>query len=40
MKLFGQGQGGGRMLDVDGQRGWVVLKIRQFSRTSYYNVPK
>ena len=31
LKLDAQGQGGGKILDVDGQRGWGVLKIRQFS---------
>ena len=30
-----QGQGGGRILDTDGQGGWGVLKIGQFSWTSY-----
>ena len=31
LKLDVQGQGGGRILDVDGHGGWVVLKIGQFS---------
>ena len=35
LKLDVQGQGGGKVLDVDGQRGWEVLKIRQFLWTSY-----
>ena len=39
MKLDFQGQGGGRILDVDGQGGWVVLKIGQFSWTSYVYHP-
>ena len=30
-----QGQVGGNILDVDGHGGWGVLKIRQFSWTSY-----
>ena len=35
LKLDVQGQGGGRIFDVDGQGGWGVLKIGQFSWTSY-----
>ena len=36
LKLDVQGQrgGGGRILDVDGQGGWEVLKNGQFSWTS------
>ena len=34
LKLGVQGQGGGRILDVDGQGGWGVLKTGQFSWTS------
>ena len=33
LKLDVQGQGGGTILDLDGQEGWGVLKIRQFSWT-------
>ena len=36
LKLDVQGRGGGNILDIEGQRGWGVLKIRQFSWTSYY----
>ena len=39
LKLDIQGQGYGKMLDVDGQGGWGVLKIRQFSWTSYVHHP-
>ena len=35
LKLDVQGQGRGRIFDVDGQVGWTVLKIGQFSGTSY-----
>ena len=35
LKLDVQRQGGGRILDVDGQRGWRVLKIAHISWTSY-----
>ena len=35
LKLDVQGQGSRIILDVDAQRGWGVLKIRQFSWTSY-----
>ena len=31
LNLDVQGQGDGRILDVDGQGGWGVLKIGQFS---------
>ena len=31
LKLDVQDQGGGRILDVDGQGGWGVLKSGQFS---------
>ena len=31
LKLDVQGQSSGRILDVDGQVGWGVLKIGQFS---------
>ena len=34
-KLDVQRQGSGRILDVDGQRGWRVLKIAHISWTSY-----
>ena len=39
LKLDVQGQGIGRILDVDGQGGWGVLKTRQFSWTSYMYHP-
>ena len=39
LKLDVQGQGGGRILDVDRQEGWGVLKIVQFSWTSYVYHP-
>ena len=39
LKLDVQGQGGGRILDVDGQRGWGVLKTEQFLLTSYVYHP-
>ena len=39
LKLDVQGQVGERILDVDGQGGWGVLKIRQFSWTSYLYCP-
>ena len=41
LELGVQGQGVGRILDVDGQGGWGggVLKIGQFSRTSYVYYP-
>ena len=39
LKLDVQGQGGGRILDVDGQEGWGVLKIGQFLWTSYVYCP-
>ena len=35
LKLNVEVPGGGRILDVDGQGGWGVLKIGQFSWTSY-----
>ena len=35
LKLDVTDEGDRKMLDVDGQGGWVVLKIRQFSWTSY-----
>ena len=35
LKLDIQSQGSGRILDVDGQGGLGVLKIEQFSWTSY-----
>ena len=35
LKLDVQGQGGGKMWDVDGQGEWGVLKVRSFSWTSY-----
>ena len=35
MKLDVQGQGRGRIFDVDGQVEWKVLKIGQFSGTLY-----
>ena len=35
LKLDVQGQWRGRIFDVDGQVGWRVLKIGQFSGTSY-----
>ena len=35
LKLEVQSQGNGKILDVDGHVGWGVLKIRQFSWTSY-----
>ena len=35
LKLDVQGQRGGRILDVDGQGGWGVLKIGQVSLTPY-----
>ena len=34
LKMDVQSQGGGGILDVDGQVGWAVLKIGQFSWTS------
>ena len=40
LKLDVQGQGDGKMFDVDGQAGWGVLKIRQFLWTSYVYRPK
>ena len=42
LKLDIQVQGGGRILDVDGQNGWEVLKIGQFSWMSYvyHIIPK
>ena len=39
LELEVQGQGDGRILDLDGQGGWVVLKIEQFSWTSYVYYP-
>ena len=39
LKLDVQGQEGGKILDVDGQGGWGVLIIRQFSWTSYVYRP-
>ena len=39
MKLDAGGQGGGKILDLDGQGGWGVLKIQQFSCTSYAHHP-
>ena len=39
LKLDVQGQGGGTILDVDGQETWGFLKIRQFSWTSYVYRP-
>ena len=39
LKLNVQGQGGGRILDVDEQMGWGVLKIGQFSWKSYVYHP-
>ena len=39
LKLEVQDQEGGRTLDVDGQGGWGVLKIGQFSWTSYVYHP-
>ena len=39
MKLNVQAQGDERILDVDGQMVWGVLKIRQFSWTSYVYHP-
>ena len=39
LKLDVQGQGVGKSLDVDGQGGWGVLKIGQFSWTSYVYLP-
>ena len=39
LKLDAQGQGGGRMVDVDGQGRWEVLKIGQFLWTSYVYHP-
>ena len=39
LKLNVQGQGGGRILDADGQVGWGVLKIEQLSWTSYMYHP-
>ena len=39
IRLDVQGQGGGKILDVDGQGEWEALKIRQFSRTSYVYRP-
>ena len=39
LKLDVQGQGGGRFSDVGGQGGWGVLKIGQFSWTSYVYRP-
>ena len=38
-KLDVQGRGSGRSLDVDGQGGWEVLKIGQFSWTPYVYHP-
>ena len=39
LKLDVQGQEGGRILDVDGQGGWGVLKIVQFWWTLYVYHP-
>ena len=39
LKLDVQVQGGGSVLDLDGKGGWGVLKIRQFSWTSYVYRP-
>ena len=39
LKLDVQGQEGGRILDVDGQGGWSVLKIVQFWWTLYVYHP-
>ena len=39
LKLDVEGQGSGRISDVDGQREWGVLKIRQFSWKSYVYHP-
>ena len=39
LKLDVQGQEGGRILDVDGQGGWGVLKIVQFWWTLYVYYP-
>ena len=35
LKLNVEGQGGGRIFDLDEQGGWEILKIGQFSWTSY-----
>ena len=40
LKLDVQGQGGGRILDLDGQRGWVVLKIGHFHGRHMCIIPK
>ena len=39
LKLDVQGQRCGKILDVDGKEWWGVLKIRQFSWTSYVYCP-
>ena len=39
LKLDVQGQEGGRILDVDGQGGWGVLKTGKFSWMSYVYHP-
>ena len=39
LKLDVQVQGDGSVLDLDGKGGWGVLKIRQFSWTSYVYRP-
>ena len=39
LELDVQGQGGGRKLAVNGQGGWEVLKIGQFSWASYVYHP-
>ena len=39
LKLDVQGEGVGKILDVDGQGGGGVLKIRQFSWTSFVYRP-
>ena len=38
-KIGRPGQGGRNILDLDGQGGWGVLKIKQFSWTSYVYRP-
>ena len=39
LKLEVLGQGSRRVLDLAGQGGWEILKIRQFSWTSYVYRP-
>ena len=38
LKVDVHGQGGGKILDLD-EQGWRLLKIRQFSCTSYVYSP-